>query len=76
MIFSVLDTKIALGECTLVRLSVSDVVEMGKIGYAFDVASYGGSFFYILMSLLRNGVGLSFFLSWSLFCGTSAAWIQ
>ena len=59
--FSVLDTKIALGECILVRLSVSDAVEMGKIGYAFDVASYVGSFFYVLMSLLRNGVGLSFF---------------
>ena len=45
----------------LVGLPNSDAVEVRKISHAFDVASYAGSFFFALMSLLRNGVGLSFF---------------
>ena len=38
----------------LERLSDSDAVEVGKIGHVFDFASYAGSSFFVLMSLLRN----------------------
>ena len=42
----------------------TDAVEMGIIGYAFDVAGFGGSYFLVSMSLLRDGLELSVFF-WS-----------
>ena len=49
-----------------------DAVEMGIIGYAFDVAGFGGSYFLVSMSLLRDGLELSV-LVLEFFFGTSAA---
>ena len=49
-----------------------DAVEMGIIGYAFDVAGFGGSNYLVFMSLLRDGLELSD-LVLEFFIGTSAA---
>ena len=44
----------------LVQCSYFDAVEIGNIGFVFDVMEVDGSFFVVAMSLLRNGLSFRF----------------